>query len=52
MKELKALIKKYRVEELAVKLNVSSSIIWKWKAGSKPSRLAQESIKKLFDDQK
>lgn len=49
MKEvIEMLLKKYRVEELAVKLGVSSSSIFKWKAGNvKPSRLAQEKIKKI-----
>ncbi len=46
MKTLRELLKKYRVEELAVKLGVSSSTVFKWKSGRvKPSRMAQEKIR-------
>lgn len=46
---LKELMKKYRTEELAVKLNVSAATIYKWKRGSsKPSRLAQEKIDSIL----
>lgn len=56
MKELKELLKKYRVEELAAKLGCAASSIWNWKAGGKPSRMAEEKIlrlhKEVFDNHK
>ena len=56
MKELKELLKKYRVEEVAAKLGCSASSVWNWKSGSKPSRLAEKNIirlyKEVFDKQK
>lgn len=48
-KMLKPLFKKFSTEELAVKLGVSSSTIFKWKAGEvSPSRLAEGRIKEVF----
>ena len=48
METLEPLFKKYRVEELAVKLSVSSSTIFKWKSGKvAPSRMAREKIRAL-----
>lgn len=52
MKELKELLKKYRVEELAVKLGVSASTVFKWKAGKGISRLASDRVIQLHKSEK
>jgi len=50
MSKLKQLLKKLRPEELAVKLGVSVSSVFKWKSGEvkKPMRLAQVKIEELY----
>jgi len=45
---IKSLLKKYTLEELAVKIGVSSSSIFKWKSGKvNPSRLAIAKIESI-----
>lgn len=50
MKELKELLKNYRVEELAAKIGCAASSVWGWKAGRKPSRMAEEKILRLHKE--
>ena len=43
------LLEKYKVEEIAYKLGISSSTVFKWKSHvTQPSPMAQEKIKKLL----
>lgn len=49
MEEITKLLKKYTVEEIAVKVGVSAQTIWRWKNnGSTPHRTFQKKLQQIL----